>query len=88
MTYLQDDLNKYLVPWGFGHRFVSGYCSEGEHKVRPYIAFAHRLDFGLTCNFGYTLMISCFKSYGSFSMFEYNQANLPQVHPQILHIHQ
>jgi hypothetical protein len=31
---------------GFGHRFVSGYCSEGEHKVRPYICFEYRLDFG------------------------------------------
>ena len=29
------------------HRFDSGYCLEGEHKVRPYIDFAHRLGFGL-----------------------------------------
>ena len=42
---------------GFGHRFVYGYCSEGEHKVRPYIGFAHWLDFGLNCNFGYTLIL-------------------------------
>jgi len=42
---------------GFRHRFLYGFCSEGEHKVRPYIGFAHRLDFGLTCNFGYTQMI-------------------------------
>jgi len=42
---------------GFGHRFVSGYCSEGEHNVRPYIGFVHSLDFGLNCNFGYTQLI-------------------------------
>jgi hypothetical protein len=42
---------------GFGLWFVSGYYSEGEHKVRPYIGFAHRLCFGLTCNSGYTQFI-------------------------------
>lgn len=29
----------------------------GEHYVRPYIGFAHRLGFGLACNFGYTQII-------------------------------
>ena len=28
------------------HRFDTGFCSEGEHKVRPYIGFAHRFDTG------------------------------------------
>jgi hypothetical protein len=35
----------------FGCWFVSGFSLAGEHKVRPYIGFAHRLGFGLTCNF-------------------------------------
>jgi hypothetical protein len=30
-----------------GYRFVFGFSSEGEHKVRPYIGFGHWLDFGI-----------------------------------------
>jgi len=30
----------------FGYRFVCGFSSEGEHKVRPYIGFGHWLGFG------------------------------------------
>jgi hypothetical protein len=29
----------------FEHRFDTGFCSAGEHKVRPYIGFGHWLDF-------------------------------------------
>jgi hypothetical protein len=29
------------------YRFVFGFISEGEHKVRPYIGFGHWLDFGI-----------------------------------------
>jgi len=46
----------------FGYRFVFGFSSEGEHKVRPYIGFGHWLDFGifssqhfpLTCTYALT----------------------------------
>ena len=31
----------------FGYRFVFGFSSEGEHKVRPYIGFGHWLDSGI-----------------------------------------
>ena len=27
-------------------RFDTGFCSEGEHKVRPYIGFVHWFEFG------------------------------------------
>jgi hypothetical protein len=29
----------------FEHRFDTGFCPAGEHKVRPYIGFGHWLDF-------------------------------------------
>jgi len=53
----------------FGYRFVFGFSSEGEHKVRPYIGFGHWLDFGifsrqhfpLTCT--YALLFLDIKSY-------------------------
>jgi hypothetical protein len=28
----------------FEHRFDTGFCPAGEHKVRPYIGFGHWLD--------------------------------------------
>ena len=30
----------------FFYRFDTGFCPEGEHKVRPYIGFAYRFDTG------------------------------------------
>jgi len=46
------------------YRFVFGFSSEGEHKVRPYIGFGHWLDFGifsrqhfpLTCTYAHRLL--------------------------------
>ena len=49
-----SDINRYQTNYVrewirndcLGHRFTNDCCSEGEHKVRPYIGFGHLLGFG------------------------------------------
>jgi hypothetical protein len=41
----QQNLFIFLFKFIFEHRFDTGFCSAGEHKVRPYIGFGHWLDF-------------------------------------------
>jgi len=41
-SYVRDKRFYFIL----GHRFDTGFCPEGEHKVRPYIGFAHRFDTG------------------------------------------
>jgi hypothetical protein len=39
-TYVRGKRFKFI----FEHRFDTGFCSAGEHKVRPYIGFGNWLD--------------------------------------------